>query len=279
MLFSASLLLAAIMAQDAACNSTVTGDLEIVRFDSNVFNNSRFLRVWLPPGYRRPEFKTRRYEVLYMNDGENMFNVCTSGNQEEWHADETVTALAASGDIPAIIVVGIDSAGKRWRPHEYLPYPDDTLQPPDRSPEGKLYPKFLLDEVIPWIERHYRVRVGAANRALGGSSYGATAALYTAISRPGSFYGLLLESPSIYASDYQILKDAERGNIWPKRIFIGTGTVREPLEDSKRLEDVFRKTGLDDHRVKRVVTPGGEHSEKWWAMRLSEALKFLFTVR
>ena len=81
----------------APCPSTSTGDIEIVRFDSNVFSNSRFLRIWLPPGYRSADSRTRRYEVLYMNDGENLFNVCTSGNHAEWRADETMTMLVASG--------------------------------------------------------------------------------------------------------------------------------------------------------------------------------------
>ena len=165
------------------------------------------------------------------------------------------------------------------RANEYLPYPDSTLRPPLPNPDGKLYPKFLMEEVIPYIERHYRVRIGAANRALGGSSYGATAALYAAIARPGSFYGLLLESPSIYASDYAILKDAEKVSNWPKRIFIGTGTVNEPLHDSERLQEFFKKTGMDDHHLRRVVSEGGDHSEKWWAARLPEALRFLFAIR
>src|SRR5438876_844169 len=141
-----------------------------------------------------------------------------------------------------------------FRPHEYLPYADETLSPPDPNPRGKLYPQFLLDEVIPFVEDRYRVRGGPGNRVLGGSSYGAGAALYAAITRPGSFAGLLLESPSVYASDYRILKDAATVREWPRRVFIGTGTIQEPVQDSQRLFEVFRKAGLDDQRVRRLVT-------------------------
>ena len=237
------------------------------------------LRILLPPGYRLVRFATLHYSVLYLNDGQNLFDACTPApNHEQWRVEETMAALMASGDIPPMIVVGIDNAG-RMRAHEYLAYPDDTLQLADPSPQGKLYPQFLLQEVVPFIERRYRVRPGAANRVLGGASYGAGAALYTLIARPDSFYGLLLESPSVYASDYALLKEAEKVQQWPRRIFIGTGTVREPVEDVHKLESLFQKAGLDDHRLRVVIQQGGKHSETWWGKRLPDALGFLFAIR
>jgi enterochelin esterase-like enzyme len=93
--------------------------------------------------------------MKYLNDGQNLFDVCTSiFNAQEWRADETATALIQSGKIPALIIVGIDNAGKRDRPKEYLPFPDETL-PPVLRVYGKDYPKFLLDEVMPFINREY----------------------------------------------------------------------------------------------------------------------------
>ncbi len=260
-----------------ACDSTVAGTLDIVKFDSKVFGNTRMLRVLLPEGYRLRMNSSRRYAVLYLNDGQNLFDVCTSiFNREEWRVDETVSALVTAREIPPIIVVGIDNAGATLRSHEYLPYPDDSLSPPEANPQGQKYPQFLLDEVVPFIEDHYRVRGGPGNRVLGGSSYGAGAALYTVIARPGSFAGLLLESPSVYASAYQLLKDAASVHDWPRRIFIGTGTVQEPVEDVARLAAFFRQAGFDDRHLRVIVQEGGKHSESWWAKRLPEALKFLF---
>jgi enterochelin esterase-like enzyme len=264
-------------ARAQSCDSTATGTLDIVKFDSKVFGNTRMLRVLLPSGYRLPMNSNHRYPVLYLNDGQNLFDVCTSiVNREEWRVDETVEALVTAREIPPIIVVGMDNAGHALRPHEYLPYPDDTLSPPDPNPQGKKYPQFLLDEVVPFIEDHYRVRGGPGNRVLGGSSYGAGAALYAAIARPGSFAGLLLESPSVYASDYQLLKDAAAVHDWPRRVFIGTGTVQEPVADVGKLADLFRRAGFDDRHLRVIVQEGGRHSESWWAKRLPEALKFLF---
>ena len=173
-------------------------------------------------------------------------------------------------------MVGIDNAGRRLRAREYLPYIDDTLSPPEPHPEGKLYPQFLLDEVIPFIESRYRIRSGPGNRVLGGSSYGAGAALYAAIARPGSFDGLLLESPSVYASDYQLVRDAGSVRMWPRRVFIGSGTIGEPVEAVHKLEGIFRLAGLGDGRLRIIVLEGGTHTEAWWAKRMPDALKFFF---
>jgi predicted alpha/beta superfamily hydrolase len=256
--------------QTPAC--TATGNLEIVDFKSTVFANARKLRILLPSGYRE---SSKRYSVLYLNDGQNLFDVCTSIFQpEEWRVDETVGQLIGAHEIVPIIVVGIDNAGKRLRPKEYLPWIDDSLQPPEPNPQGKQYPRFLLDEVVPFVESRYRT--DPRNRVLGGSSYGAGIALYTVIARPGSFRGLLMESPSIYADDYHLLKEAERVNLWPRQIYLGTGTVGEPVEDVQRLAEFFNKKGVIGNRLHVVVQQGGAHTEKWWAERLPGALKFLF---
>lgn len=88
------------------------------------------LRIWLPPGYNSPDQHSERYPVMYLNDGQDLFDACTSiFNAQEWRVDETATALIQNGKIPALIIVGIDNAGKGDRPKEYLPFPDDTLRP------------------------------------------------------------------------------------------------------------------------------------------------------
>lgn len=256
---------------------TATGDLEIVPFVSKVFPAPRSLRILLPVGYRLPENRKRRYPVLYLNDGQNLFDVCTSVfNREEWQVDEIVGELVAKGKLEPLIVVGIDNGGRRLRPREYLPYVDETLSPPEPRPQGKLYPHFLLEEVVPYVEKRFRVLRGPENRVLGGFSYGAGIALFTVIDRPGSFGGLLLESPSIYADNDHILRDAASVRVWPRRIYVGTGTVQEPVEDVQKLETLLRQAGLGNDRLCVVVQQGAAHSEKWWADRLAKALQFLF---
>jgi enterochelin esterase-like enzyme len=276
----------------AAPPPAVVGDLRLRPFTSETFGNSRVLRVLLPAGYDLPANRGRRYPVLYLNDGQNLFDARTSTfTGREWRVDETVKALADAGRIPPLIVVGIDHAGRRARFHEYFPYPDRFLQPPDPTPQGRRYPAFLVDEVIPFVERRYRADRNAAHRGLGGSSAGALAAIYAAAQRPGVFGRLLVESPSIYVDDAHVLKDAAQVRVWPERIALGAGTGEdgrttcdpnatapepEVVTDLRRFADVLGDAGVDAARIRLTVTPCGTHDEAAWAARLPDALAFLY---
>jgi len=257
---------------------SVVGDLDVRSFTSRVFHNTRMLRVWLPPGYESADQRGTRYPVMYLNDGQDLFDVCTSiFNAQEWRVDETATALIQSGKLPPLIVVGIDNAGKRDRPKEYLPFPDDTLTPPLPRVHGKDYPKFLLDEVMPFINREYRTDPDPAKTGLGGSSYGAGIALYTVMRYPGRFGKLLLESPSLYAHDNYLLRKAARFTRWPEKVFIGVGSINEPVDDVHRLQDTLRHQGLGVPRLLVVEQQGAAHNEEAWAQRFARALQFLYS--
>jgi predicted alpha/beta superfamily hydrolase len=272
----------------------VVGDLRLHELTSRVFENRRTLRVLVPRGYDAPENRDRRYPVLYLNDGQNLFDSATSTfNPMEWRVDESVDSLVAAGAIPPLIVVGIDNAGRGGRFHEYFPYVDAYLTPPDPDPQGRRYPEFLVDEVIPFIESRYRTMPGPAMRGLGGSSAGALAALYTAVARPGMFGRLLIESPSIYVDDARILREAESVGEWPARLYVGAGTNEggqpecptdapdepELVADVRRLERVLAGAGVHPTRIHVEITPCGEHHEGAWAARLPTALSFLYGER
>lgn len=269
----------------------VVGDLRLHEFRSRVFENTRMLRVLVPGGYDAPENRERRYPVLYLNDGQNLFDSATSVlNPMEWRVDETVRDLTAAGRIPPLIVVGIDSAGRRGRFREYFPYVDEYLSPPEPHPQGTRYPEFLVDEVIPFVEARYRVRSQAARRGLGGSSAGALAAIYAVVKRPGVFGRLLVESPSIYVDDARILREATGVVSWPERIYVGAGTneggrpdcdpaaTDEPelVRDVRRFERLLLDAGVEARRIKVTVAPCAAHDESAWAERLPEALRFLY---
>src|SRR5579872_3208738 len=99
----------------------VTGDLRLYEFHSRVFHNTRFLRVWLPPGYDDPENAERHYPVLYLNDGQNLFEAATSFTGVEWQVDETADRLIREGIIAPMMIVGLDNGGKD-RIREYMPH-------------------------------------------------------------------------------------------------------------------------------------------------------------
>jgi predicted alpha/beta superfamily hydrolase len=258
-----------------------TGDLRLHEFRSRFFRNGRFLRVWLPPGYDDAENSVTRYPVLYLNDGQNLFEPSTSFTGVEWQVDETAERLIREGLIPPMIVVGIDNAGKD-RLREYMPY--RSLSPAMLRVQGSRYPNFLIKEVMPFILRTYRIASGPENTGLGGSSLGALISLYTAASHPGWFGRLLLESPSLWASNRQMIKESRTVKQWPERIFLATGTAeagredrdRSMVDDVRELAAIFRRAGLNDRRIKLVVEEGGTHHESAWARRFPDALAFLF---
>lgn len=115
---------AAPIAHAVECKSTASGDLRIQQLASEIFNNTRSIRVLLPPGYDAAENRGKRYPVLYMLDGQNLFDACLSNvSHVEWRLDETVYRLIREKAIPEMIVVGVDHAGAK-RGYEFLPYRD-----------------------------------------------------------------------------------------------------------------------------------------------------------
>jgi len=261
-----------------------TGDLRLHEFTSRIFRNTRFLRVWLPPGYDCSENSGRRYPVLYLNDGQNLFEPSTSFTGVEWGVDETGDRLIREGVVPPMILVGIDNAGKdRFR--EYMPH--RSLQPMMLRVQGNRYPNFLIKEVMPFMARNYRVASGPENTGLGGSSLGALISLYTATVRPGVIGRLLLESPSLWASNRQMIRESRGIKRWPERIFLATGTAeagkedrdRSMVDDVRELAAIFHRSGMDDTRLRLAIEEGATHHESAWARRFPDALAFLFGSR
>jgi enterochelin esterase-like enzyme len=201
----------------ASPNPSVVGDLILHEFHSRIFRNARMLRVWLPPGYHDPENKDRHYPVFYLNDGQNLFDRATAFAGVEWQADETADRLIREDKIPPLIIVGIDHAQKD-RVKEYLPY--RSFNPPVLRPQGKRYPDFLINEVMPFLYLRYRIARGPENTGLGGSSLGALISLYTVMDRPAIFGRLLLESPSLFVSNRLLLKYSRAFRQWPEKIFL-----------------------------------------------------------
>src|SRR5580693_9513075 len=261
--------------------SAATGDLRLHEFQSRVFRNTRFLRVWLPPNYDDAENSGRHYPVLYLNDGQNLFETATSFAGVEWQVDETADRLIREGAVPPMIIVGIDHAGKD-RIREYMPH--RSMNPMMLRVQGRYYPDFLIKEVMPFVGRNYRVAAGPENTGLGGSSLGALIALYTAMVRPGVIGRLLVESPSLWVSHRQTIKESRSVRIWPERIYLGVGTAeagsaersRSVVDDVRELAAILRRAVLSEKRLRLVIQDGAGHNEAAWAERFPEALRFLY---
>jgi predicted alpha/beta superfamily hydrolase len=185
-----------------------------------------------------------------------------------------------------MIVVGIDSTPRRA--NEYLPYPDPNNKElgkfETQDVHGKQYGDFVINEVMPLIEKKYRVLTGFHNTGLGGATYGADAALYAVLAHPGVFGKVLLESPALLVGNEQLLKDAEKATQIPEKVYIGIGTAEEAEEKASAgdvkevsdLEKILRDKGLGPTRLKVVVEEGAKHDELAWSKRLQNALLFLY---
>lgn len=266
---------------DSAALPVSTGNLWLHELGSRIFENTRLVRVWLPPDY--DGWGATRYPVLYLNDGQNLFDPVTAFAGVHWQAGETAARLIAEQKIRPLIIVGIDNT--KVRDQEYIPY--KSRDPRVLNAKGKCYPDFLQREVMPLIEERYSVLTGPENTGLGGSSLGGLITLYTQLAAPGVFGQLLIESPSLFVANRKILEECRRFRGWPARTYLGMG-ARETgnaekdakiVDDVRELEAILRAAGLDDQRLKVRIGEGATHSESAWAARFPEALEFLYSDR
>lgn len=243
---------------------------------------TRDLLVWLPPGYNERTNAERRYPVLYLHDGQNVFEHLP-GVPGEWGADETATRLIEERVIEPTIIVGIPHTGAN-RIAEYVPA---ELGFDDLSVDGEGHVEFLCREVVPRVDAAFRTDARAQRRAVGGSSLGGLISLYAATRRPDVFGMALVESPSVYQRGrgiWQALFPADGD--WPGVLFIGVGGhegrtpewAAEYVEQVRGLAARAQEAGGSNARVRLVIDPDAAHTESAWAARLPEALATLFPM-
>src|SRR5207248_218327 len=187
---------------------TLTGNIKRHRaFPSKVLGNRRDVLVYLPPGYNR--FSPRRYPVLYLHDGQNVFDAATSFAGVEWGVDEAAQRLIRQGLIEPLIIVAVANLGEE-RIHEYAPTPG-VIAPKDKPKIrsrglAPVYGKFLIEELKPFIDRKYRTKPEGQFTGLGGSSLGGLATLAMGIIFSETFTRLIVMSPSIWWDEFAILR-------------------------------------------------------------------------
>jgi predicted alpha/beta superfamily hydrolase len=270
-----------------SCTPTVVGTLDTFQLISAVFENTRTIRVLLPARYGDAVNRERRYPVLYMFDGQNLFDACLAYDHiHEWQVDETVARLAGDGRIEPLIVVGIDNARDK-RASEYLPWLDNIQNPGGAAPGGARLPEFLIKDVMPVIEARYRIAKGRENTGIGGSSYGGIGALYVGIKAPTVFGKVLSESPVFWVGNGEIVRETSFLAMAPSRVFMAYGGKEWDLPGAneaevKMIQEVeanLRKALVSPSEVKFVFDPDAHHNEEAWSRRLPEALMFLFPAQ
>jgi enterochelin esterase-like enzyme len=247
------------------------------RFPSRSLRNKRDLIVYLPPGYdARPQ---RRFPVLYLHDGQNLFDGSTSFIPGmDWHVGQTADHCIHDGRVEPLIIVGIYNAGKQ-RLREYTP----TRAPRLGGGSANRYAKFLLEEVQPFVNAQYRAQQGAENTGIGGSSLGGLVSLYLGLRQPQIFGKIAALSPSVWWNERVILRFAAAAPVKPlPRIWLDIGTREGPriVDDVERFRDILIGKGWQPERnlhYERVE--GAEHNEAAWAQRVGPFLQFLFPAR
>ena len=259
---------------------TLTGIIKWHRaFQSRVLGNRRDVLVYLPPGYRR--FSSRRYPVLYLNDGQNVFDAATSFAGVEWGVDETAQRLIHRKLIESLIIVAVANTGEQ-RVDEYAPTPGVIELKDQRRKRSRglahIYGQFLIEELKPFIDRKYRTKSDAEFTGLGGSSLGGLATLAMGIFYSEVFTRLIVMSPSIWWDDYAIFRLVGiLGNKPPLKIWLDTGTDEPGWELTRYLCDYLIDKGWQpDVDLSYLEVKGANHSEAAWAARVEPALRFLF---
>jgi len=243
-------------------------------FRSKFLRNQRSLVVYLPPGYH--EQPQRRFPALYLHDGQNLFDGSTAYIQgQDWHVGQSADAEIGAGRVEPLIIVGIYNTGKS-RIREYTP----TRAPKLGGGRADRYGKFLLEEVMPFLHREYRVDGGRERTGIGGSSLGGLVSLYLGMSRSDVFGRIAALSPSVWWNQRVIHKFAQRVPLHSRpRIWLDIGTREGPriVEDVERYRDVLLHRGWQyerDLHYERVE--GAEHNELAWAQRVGPFLRFLY---
>jgi predicted alpha/beta superfamily hydrolase len=244
------------------------------QFRSKFLPDSRNLIVYLPPRYKAEPH--RHYPVLYLQDGQNLFDPLTSFIPgRTWEIRETADELIEAGDVEPLIIVGIYNTGDH-RISEYTPTRDWKLG----GGEASLYGRLLVEELTPFIAAHYRTHSGPEHTGIGGSSLGGLVSLYLGIEHPHVFGKMAVLSPSVWWNHRSILnylqekKPPQRPRIW---LDVGDAEGIRTLEDANRLYRKLIRLGWQDEAdLHYEVIPGGKHDESSWAARVGPMLRFLF---
>jgi predicted alpha/beta superfamily hydrolase len=259
---------------------TLTGNIKRHRaFPSRILGNRRDVLVYLPRGYRR--LSRRRYPVLYLHDGQNVFDAATSFSGVEWSMDETAERLIKENLIEPIIIVAVANMGEE-RIHEYAPTRGviDAKAKRNKRSKGlaRKYGHFLMDELKPYIDRKYRTNPDPEFTGLGGSSLGGLVTLAIGILYPQTFRRLMVMSPSIWWDDfaiYRLVDSIEQKP--PLKIWLDTGTAEPGWEQARELLNRLVEKGWKPHKdLQYMEAQGANHSEAAWAGRVEPALRFLF---
>lgn len=247
-------------------------------FKSRHLPGDRDLIVYVPPGY--DESPDRTYPVLYLHDGQNLFDGRTSFVPgRTWQVMEHADAAIEAGEVEPLVIVGVYNTGDR-RIAEYTHEYNWQMG----GGQADAYGQLITRELMPWIATQYRVRSERESIGLGGSSLGGLVSLYLGLKYPAVFGKLALLSPSVWWNHKSILgylnehapQVWERPKIW---LDVGDHEGQKTLRDVEHLARRLKANGWKPGETLHFeMVAGGSHDEASWATRVRPMLRFLFSA-
>jgi predicted alpha/beta superfamily hydrolase len=261
------------------------------KFPSKILCNERNLAIYLPPGYDKPKNKDVRYPVVYMQDGQNLFDESTSFAGVEWGVDEAMQKLIDAKQIQPAIIVGIYNAGE-FRSGEFTPAAMSasggaSSQPAEATADarGDLYAKFVVEEVKPFIDKSYRTQPDRDHTSIAGASMGGLISLWTAKTHPDAFSKVAVLSPWLRLGDKKLVDVLSDGS-WTKNLglFIQMGDQvgdnypgkKDAMQDARDFGKYLDSAGLKkDADYKLIEAPGVSHDERGYQKGVEAMLLWL----
>ncbi len=248
--------------------STATKNVHVFVDDFNIpqLNRKRKVSVYLPPNYHT--LKTH-YPVLYMQDGQNVFDTKTSYTGE-WEVDETLNKMYNETGFQ-LIVVAIDH-GENKRLNEYSAWDNEKYG----KGEGNLYLDFLVTNLKPEIDKAYRTKPDNKNTGILGSSLGGFFAHYAAVKRPDVFGKSGVFSPSFWYAKASFDFTKKHPNNSKYYYLMGEKEGEEMVENMNEMVELMKSSGFSKHNIYKKINPNGTHSESFWKTEFEQAITWLF---
>lgn len=237
-------------------------------FEMPGLNRQRRLRIYLPLNYGNV---SDNYPVLYMHDGQNLFDEATS-YAGEWGIDESLNMLSKTNGL-SIIVVGIDN-GQEKRMNELSPWENKDFG----KAEGKQYMNFIINTVKPYIDKNYRTLPDRLNTAIMGSSMGGLISHYAIFEYSSVFSKAGIFSPSFwYSEEVKPFSDTNKLPINSRLYFlVGDDEGADMIDGMREMVTSLEKQGLGKTNLNSKTVKHGTHNEAFWRSEFSDAITWLF---
>lgn len=251
--------------------STAAGNVTVLEENFFMPTLQRYRKIWIYLPLDYAQHPQKRYPVLYMQDGQNLFDdlIAPYG---EWQIDETLNALKAE-----LIVVGIEHGAEK-RLDEYSPYRNEKYG----GGEGDEYLAFIVNHLKPYIDKNFRTLTEPKHTWIGGSSMGGLISFYGVLKYSDTFHKALVFSPSFWFSDslYRFVENANLKKFPVFYLLAGGQEGYDVAKDIQRMENLLQKNrNFSDQNYRYKFVETGKHQESFWASEFSEAFQWLLTVQ